>query len=141
MVGAMNPKTTDVEVPSTIHQTITVLMTAFLLAGAVFSQGAYKAKAKSSEKDAKAARIISARVDKTGQHPGTAPVTGPTTITCTNATSDLPRPQPPPSCFIVAPGYSGQLNKNQSAGTSGAGTVTLNCNGQGNLLTCTARLE
>ena len=87
------------------------------------------------------AQVISATLDKTGQHPGTAPVKGPATVTCTKAVSDIPRPQPIPSCSIVAPGYSGQLNKGQSAGTSGAGTVTLNCNGQGNVLSCSATVQ
>jgi len=96
---------------------------------------------KAPEKSAKAATVISARTDKTGQHPGTAPVGGPSTVTCTSATSDIPRPQPPPSCFIVAPGFSGNLNRGQSAGTSGAGTVTLTCNGQGNILTCSATVR
>lgn len=95
---------------------------------------------KDGAKAAKAATVISARTDGTGQHPGTAAVSGATTITCTSATSDIPNPQPPPSCFIVAPGFSGNLNRGQSAGTSGAGTVTLNCNGQGNILTCSTSL-
>jgi len=102
---------------------------------------ALASQSKSEPKSTKATRSISATFDKTGQHPGTAPVKGPATVTCTNATSNVPRPQPPPSCFIVAPGYSGQLDKGKSAGTSGAGTVVLNCNGQGDFLTCSASVQ
>jgi hypothetical protein len=90
---------------------------------------------------AKSGQSISATFDKTGQHPGTAPITGPATVTCTNATSNIPNPQPKPSCFITAPGFTGNLDKGQKAGTSGAGTVTLNCNGQGDFLSCTANVQ
>jgi hypothetical protein len=90
---------------------------------------------------AKSAQNISATVDKTGQHPGTAPISGPATITCTNASSNLPNGQPKPSCFISAPGFNGNLNKGQRAGASGAGTVTLNCNGQGDFLSCSASIQ
>ncbi len=86
------------------------------------------------------AQVISARSDATGQHPGTAAVSGPTKITCTAAASSSPNSQPKPNCYINSPGFNGNLEVGQSAGTSGAGTVTLNCNGQGNVLTCSARI-
>ena len=89
-------------------------------------------------KSVKATRTITAKVDKTGQHPGSAPIVGSATVTCVSATSDTPKPQTPPSCLNSAPGLNMQLNKGQSGGTSGAGTVVLNCNGQGKLLTCSA---
>jgi hypothetical protein len=84
---------------------------------------------------------ITASFDSTGQHPGTAAIGGPVKITCTRAVSDIPNPQPRPSCLIQAPGYGGNLNPGQSAGASGAGTVVLNCNGQGNVLRCGARIN
>src|SRR5205814_1800741 len=86
-------------------------------------------------------QTISATVDKSGQHPGTTAVRGPATVTCASATSDTPNPSPKPSCFIIAPGYSGSLDPGRSVGTSGAGTVTLNCNGQGNRLNCSAEVN
>jgi hypothetical protein len=85
-------------------------------------------------------QIISASFDKTGQHPGTAAIGGAVAIACVSADSSSPNPQPRPSCLIQAPGYSGNLNPGQSAGASGAGTVILNCNGQGDRLTCSARI-
>lgn len=90
---------------------------------------------------AKPPQNISARLDNTGQHPGTAAISGPARITCTNATSDIPRPDPRPSCSISAPGYNGDVQRGQTVGAGGAGTVTLNCNGQGNRLTCSARVQ
>lgn len=104
----------------------------------VFAQDHSDSKAKAPRTSG---QTISARTDKTGQHPGTAAIKGPATIKCTSATSNIPRPQPPPSCYVTAPGYSGQLNKGQSAGASGAGTVTLICNGQGDILTCSASVQ
>lgn len=86
-------------------------------------------------------QTISASVDNTGQHPGTASVSKAATITCLSAQSDLANPQPPPSCYFTAPGFFGSLNRGQTAGTSGAGTVTLTCSGQGNQLRCSARVS
>lgn len=86
-------------------------------------------------------QTISARSDRTGQHPGTAAVGSPATITCVSAGSDIPNPQPRPSCFIIAPGFSGDVQVNSRIGSSGPGTVTLNCNGQGNILTCSASIQ
>lgn len=54
-------------------------------------------------------QIINAVTDQTGQHPGTAAVGGPTRVTCISAGSDISNPQPRPSCFITAPGFSGNL--------------------------------
>jgi hypothetical protein len=88
-----------------------------------------------------ASQTISASVDNTGQHPGTAAVSKAATIMCLSAQSDLPNPQPAPSCYFTVPGFIGSLNRGQSAGTSGAGTVTLICNGQGNRLTCSGRVS
>ena len=94
-------------------------------------------------KDSKraAAQTISASSDQTGQHPGTAAIAGPARVTCVSATSDIPNPQPRPSCNITAPGFGGDVKVGSTIGASGAGTVTLTCNGQGNRLACTARIQ
>jgi hypothetical protein len=100
------------------------------------------AGAQENKKNATAkSQVISARTDQTGQHPGTAAISGPAKITCTSANSNTQNPQPKPSCFVQAPGFTGNLNVSQSAGASGAGTVILNCNGQGDVLTCSARID
>jgi hypothetical protein len=83
---------------------------------------------------------LQATSDKAGQHPSTADITGPKTITCLNAASETPNGRPAPSCHITAPGFSGNLNKGESASATGAGTVTLTCNGQG-FLRCNARIN
>ena len=80
-------------------------------------------------------RVISASTEASGnQHPGTAAVSGPATVTCifvagTNAT-----------CFVTGPGVAQQIPKGGQVGTSGAGTVTLICNGSG-ALRCQARVD
>ncbi|MGA8143405.1 MAG: hypothetical protein WB987_05915 [Candidatus Acidiferrales bacterium] len=81
---------------------------------------------------------LQATTDKAGQHPGSAEITGPATIMCVNAVSETPNVQP--SCRITAPGFSGILNKGQTANATGAGTVTLKCNGQG-FMRCNARID
>ena len=87
------------------------------------------------------AQIISAHTDQTGQHPGLAAIGAPAKVTCATATSDVPKPQPQPSCNINAPGFNGDVKVGGVIGTSGAGTVTLTCNGQGNRLACSARVQ
>jgi hypothetical protein len=82
---------------------------------------------------------LHATSDKTGQHAATAEIAGPARITCINAASETPNTQPPPSCYITAPGFKGNLKKGETANATGAGTVTLTCNGQGNLR-CNARI-
>jgi hypothetical protein len=99
------------------------------------------AKSKTNASVAGRSQTISARNDNTGQHPGTAAVRSPATITCVSAGSDIFNPQPRPSCFITAPGFSGDVQVNGRVGSSGPGTVTLNCNGQGNVLTCSASIQ
>jgi len=80
-------------------------------------------------------RTITSYTEANGnQHPGTAAVSGPAKVTCvsvggTNAT-----------CYITGPGVAKQVPKGGQVGTSGAGTVTLICNGSG-ALTCAARMD
>jgi hypothetical protein len=62
-------------------------------------------------------------------------------LTCLNATSEAQNSKPVPSCHLVAPGFTGNLLKGQTANVTAAGTVTLTCNGQGPMLRCTARLD
>ena len=78
--------------------------------------------------------------DKAGAHPRTESISGPAKITCLSAVSETPNTQPAPSCQITAPGFTGNLKIGQSASASGAGNVTLKCNGQG-YLRCNARID
>jgi hypothetical protein len=86
-------------------------------------------------------QTISASSDQTGQHAGLVAITAPAKVTCASATSDIPNPQPIPSCNIVTPGYGGDVKVGATIGANNAGTVTLTCNGQGNKLNCTARIQ
>ena len=89
---------------------------------------------------AAAPKTIASRTDARGnQTPGSAAVKGPAQVTCASATGANPRDNPP-SCNITAPGYGGTVNVGQTVGTSGAGTVTLTCNGQAPL-SCSARIQ
>ena len=78
--------------------------------------------------------VINATVDNTGQHPGTAAVAGPTKLTCLSASGKDGR------CYVVGPGVNNIIAPGAIVGTSGAGTVTLNCNGTGNFLQCSLRV-
>jgi hypothetical protein len=84
---------------------------------------------------------LQATSDKSGPHPATAEITGPATLTCLNAVSELPNSNPTPSCHVVAPGFNANLDKGQTAKLTGAGNVTLTCNGQGPMLRCAARVD
>ena len=79
---------------------------------------------------APAAVTIKATLDSTGQHPGTAAVGGPTKLTCLRASGINGK------CYVVGPGVNNIMAPNTTVGTSGPGTVTLNCNGTGNYLEC-----
>ena len=84
---------------------------------------------------------LQATLDGGVSHPATAAATGPSTLTCMNATSEAQNSKPVPSCHLVAPGFTGNLLKGQTANVTAAGTVTLTCNGQGPMLRCAARLD
>jgi uncharacterized membrane-anchored protein len=84
---------------------------------------------------------LQATVDKSGPHPATAAITGPATLTCLNAVSEVPNSKPAPSCHIVGPGFNTDLDIGQTAKLTGAGNVTLTCNGQGPMLRCSARVD
>jgi hypothetical protein len=91
------------------------------------------------------AQTISASRDQTGQHPATAAVTPQTygtIIQCLNAKSDVPNPQPEPSCHVAGPDFSVDLKVGNVAYPKGnrSETVTLTCDGQGNRVQCTARV-
>ena len=87
-----------------------------------------------------AAQVMTSTTEANGnQHPGSAAIRGPASVTCASAVGSNPR-QYPPSCNISAPGYYGVVNIGQTIGTSGAGTVMLTCNGQAPLR-CTARVQ
>ncbi len=84
-------------------------------------------------------RSMSASLDKGVQHPDTATITGPATITCVGTVSDVPT-APPPICSVAAPGFNGNLEKGKGASLTGAGTITLKCLGQG-WARCNARVD
>jgi hypothetical protein len=85
-------------------------------------------------------QVITSYTEASGnQHPGSAAVGGPSSVTCVSAVGSNPR-QYPPSCNISAPGYNGAVNIGQTVGTSGAGTVALTCNGQAPSR-CSARIQ
>jgi hypothetical protein len=84
---------------------------------------------------------LQATSEKDGQHPASANITAPASITCLNATSEVPNGKPTPSCRIIAPGFNGSLKIGQKISMTDSGTVTLTCNGQGPMLRCTARVD
>jgi hypothetical protein len=84
---------------------------------------------------------LQATSDKDGQHSAGADITAPASITCLNATSEVPNGKPTPSCRVVAPGFNGRLNIGQKISMTQSGTVTLTCNGQGVMLRCAARVD
>jgi hypothetical protein len=83
---------------------------------------------------------LQATADASGPHPDKTDITGPVTFTCLNAVSETPNARPAPSCHITAPGFNGTLSIGKTANATGAGTVILTCNGQGNLR-CSARVD
>jgi hypothetical protein len=84
---------------------------------------------------------LQATLDKSGPHPATTAITGPVTLTCLNAVSEVPNSKPAPSCHVVAPGFSGNLDIGKAVNLTSAGNVTLTCNGQGPMLRCSARVD
>jgi len=87
-----------------------------------------------------ASHQISANSINGQPHPGTTAVKGPATVTCVSASQSGAKPgDPPATCYVTGPGLAQQLARGANAGTSGAGTVTLTCNGIGNL-SCAARV-
>jgi hypothetical protein len=113
----------------------------FLLALAAVSTLtlAYQAEAQRPRNRAKV-HSLQATADPSGAHPDKFDVTGPVSFTCLNAVSETPNSRPEPSCHITAPGFNKTLKKGESGNTTDAGTVTLTCNGQGNLR-CSARVD
>lgn len=80
-------------------------------------------------------RILNASTDANGnQHNQSTAVGGPSTVTCTMAAGNGA------TCFIMGPGVAQQVPRGQNVGTSGAGTVTLMCNGTAPLR-CQARVD
>jgi hypothetical protein len=84
-------------------------------------------------------KTISATSDASGNHAGTADISGPATVTCVSATDDTGTVTPP-TCVIAAPGTNGVVKIGEKIVVASAGTVALNCQGKGTL-TCTARIE
>jgi hypothetical protein len=113
----------------------------FLLALAAVSTLtlAYRVEAQRPRNRAKV-HSLQATADASGVHPDKFDTTGPVTFTCLNAVSETPNSRPEPSCHITAPGFNKTLKKGDSGNATGAGTVTLICNGQGNLR-CAARVD
>lgn len=84
---------------------------------------------------------LQATLDKSGPHPAAAAITGPVTLTCLNAVSEVSNSKPAPSCHIVAPGFTGNLDIGKTVNLADAGNLTLTCDGQGPMLRCSARID
>lgn len=118
-------------------KTRNVFLMLFLLAAAILAT-AYSGTAQRAPRGK--VTSLQATSDQSGPHPASAEIAGPATIMCINAASESPNPPPLPNCHITAPGFNGTLNKGQSVDATGAGTVTLKCNGQG-YMRCNARID
>ena len=107
-----------------------------LLAAAVFSPASQSNAQRAPRGQVHALQATS---DKGGEHPAKTEISGPATVTCINAASEIPN-GPQPSCYVTGPGFTGILNKGKTASLTGAGTVTLKCSGQG-FMRCDARVD
>jgi hypothetical protein len=83
---------------------------------------------------------LEATAEKGVAHPATFTLTGPGTITCVRAFSDVMNPNPVPACKIAANGFNGTMAVNSNA-TLKAGDITLTCTGAGVMLRCDARVD
>lgn len=83
---------------------------------------------------------LEATAEKGVAHPATFTLTGPGTITCVRAFSDVMNPNPAPACKIAANGFNGTMAVNSNA-TLKAGDITLTCTGPGEMLRCDARVD
>jgi hypothetical protein len=103
-------------------------MKIFLTIGLVVAAGCLQAASAGS-------RLIKSSTEANGnQHPATAALSGPASITCTSVGGTNA------TCYITGPGIEKQVPKNANVLTIGAGKVTLICNGSGSL-TCEARID
>lgn len=88
-----------------------------------------------------AVQNIAASSYKGTSTPGKAIATSSSVITCTAASGGINGT----ICHITSPGWTGLVPVGESVGTSGAGNVTLRCNGQysanGGSLSCAARID
>lgn len=85
-------------------------------------------------------QTISASANVSGSTTGTAPVSSPAVVTCTQASGGTYGTK----CSINAPGINTLMDVGQSIGTSGPGTVTLKCYGQygsSGGLNCKAKID
>ena len=126
--GVMNLK---MKMNSRVAVTVVLLAALFAVARTGYAQRVRPGKVQS----------LQATVDSGVPHPATAGITEPALLTCMNATSEVPNSKPAPSCHIVAPGFTGNLQKGGDVKLTAAGNVTLTCNGQGPMLRCAARLQ
>lgn len=76
----------------------------------------------------KSTSSISATFDQSGQHPATATTKGVATVSCSDGSGTGGTPV---DCFILAPGYMGEVGLHKSVTTTGAGIVQLTCSAQG----------
>jgi hypothetical protein len=102
------------------------------VAFAVLQSVGYSQEPSGDAKAKASAQVVNASADQNGnQHPGTEAIRGPSSIKCLSAVGQGTTYKP--SCNVTAPGYSGIVDIGKTVGASGAGTVTLTCNGQGAL--------
>ncbi|MDQ1092872.1 hypothetical protein QE400_002285 [Xanthomonas sacchari] len=89
-----------------------------------------------------ATQTITASASHGNTYNGTASTSVPSTVTCTQASAPGTDGT---KCMIQAPGWYGAINQGDSIGTTGAGTVVLNCSGQydynSGSLSCAATVE
>jgi hypothetical protein len=83
---------------------------------------------------------LEATLDRGVAHPAAFSPTGPGTITCVRAFSDVPNSKPAPTCKITANGFNGTMAVNSNA-TLKTGEITLSCTGPGSLVRCDARVD
>lgn len=88
-------------------------------------------------------QTITATAKNGSVYAGTASIASSSVVTCTKATGSVSGVTT--YCYIQSPGWNGLISVGQSIGTTGAGTVTLTCNGQystpGSGLSCAATID
>jgi hypothetical protein len=117
-------------------QPITVALAIFALAIASFAIATVAQRARNRAQ----VHAMQASSDHGKMLSATFTLATPATITCLNATSEVPNGTPAPACHIVANGFNGTMSIKSSA-TLKPGDITLTCIGAGGFLRCDARVD